>query len=300
VDIQRPFDRAAVRRQRERAAGANFLLREAVVRLVDRLDDVRRTFSDVLALGDRNGELARALDTRPGIRRVVRADFSRLFAHDAAPAVALDEEWLPFVPGSFDLVLSALDLHWVNDLPGALVQINHALRPDGLFLAVLPGGETLTELRQALLEAESEIAGGAGLRVSPFVDVREAAGLLQRAGFALPVADVETLNVSYASAIDLMRDLRALGEGNALMERRRGFTRRAVLLRAAAIYGERFGDVDGRVRATFQLVTMTGWAPHADQPKPLPPGSAERRLAEALGVTEQSAGDRAAPRPRPT
>src|SRR5262249_1039240 len=155
-------------------------------------------------------------------------------------AVASDEEWLPFAPESFDLVMSALDLHWVNDLPGALIQINQALRPDGLFLATMLGGDTLSELREALAEAESELAGGSSPRVSPFVDVREAAGLLQRAGFALPVADVESLTVSYASALGLMGDLRALGEANALMERRRSFARRAVLLRAAALYAERF------------------------------------------------------------
>ena len=193
-----------------------------------------------------------------------------------------DAEALPFAAGSFDLVLSLLDLHWVNDLPGALAQIRHVLRPDGLFLGALLGGETLSELRAVLLAAEAEVSGGASPRVAPKVDLRDAGALLQRAGFALPVADADTLTVSYPNALALMRELRGMGEGNAVAGRSRRFTRRAVLLRAAALYEERFADADGRVPATFQVLYLTGWAPHDSQPRPLHPGSAQASLARAL------------------
>jgi SAM-dependent methyltransferase len=209
--------------------------------------------------------------------------------------VVADEEFLPFAAGTFDLVASCLSLHWVNDLPGALIQLRHALRPDGLLLVSLLGGETLHELRAALLEAEAEVTGGAAPRVSPFADVRDAGSLLQRAGFALPVVDADTITVSYPNALALMRDLRAMGEANALAERRRGFSRRGVLLRAAARYEERFADATGRVPATFKIITLTAWAPHEAQPKPLRPGSAAARLAAALGAVETPAGDKVGP-----
>lgn len=291
------FDRRAVRRQRERAAAAlpshDFLFREAATRLVERLDDVRRTFPTALDLGSHGAIVADALQGRGGIETLVASDLSLAMTRRAAGLrVVADEELLPFAPASFDLVLSCLSLHWVNDLPGTLVQLRHILKPDGLLLVSFLGGDSLHELRRALLEAEAETAGGASPRVAPFADVREAGALLQRAGFALPVIDSDTITVSYPDALALMRDLRGMGEANALTERRRSFTSRAVLLRAAERYQTLFADAAGRIPATFRLVTLTAWAPHASQPKPLRPGSAAARLAEALGAPEQPAGDK--------
>jgi NADH dehydrogenase [ubiquinone] 1 alpha subcomplex assembly factor 5 len=295
------FDRRLVRRHRERAAraldGHDFLLREVAARLIDRLEDVTRRFPLALDLGCHGGELARFLRDRERIERLVQMDLSpamvRLARGDGADGVvAADEEALPFADGSFDLVLSNLSLHWVNDLPGALVQACRALKPDGLFLASMLGGETLRELRAVLLEAELEVAGGAGPRVSPFADVRDAGGLLQRAGFALPVIDRDEITVTYPDAFALMRDLRGMGETNAVNARRRGFTRRDTLLRAAALYAERFADRNGRVPACFHVIYLTGWVPHQSQQKPLRPGSAQARLAQALGSREESAGDK--------
>ena len=179
----------------------------------------------------------------------------------------------------------------MNDLPGALVQIRRTLKPDGLFVGCLLGGATLTELRQAFTQAEAEIEGGASPRVAPFADLRDLGSLMQRAGFALPVTDVETMTVRYADPFGLMRDLRGMGLSNSLTDRRRTPLKRATLLRAAQIYAERFADPDGRVRATFETVWLSGWAPHESQQKPLRPGSAKTRLADALGVREHRAGD---------
>jgi hypothetical protein len=189
--------------------------------------------------------------------------------------------------------VSLLALHAVNDLPGALVQIRRVLAPDGLFLACLLGGATLTELRQAFTEAEAEVEGGASPRVAPFADLRDLGALLQRAGFALPVTDVDTVVVRYADPLRLLRDLRAMGLSNPLAHRRKTPLRRATLLRAMQIYAKRFADPDGRVRATFELVWLSGWAPHESQQKPLRPGSARVRLADALGTSEVSAGEKA-------
>jgi SAM-dependent methyltransferase len=208
--------------------------------------------------------------------------------------VAADEEALPFRDGSLDLVVSALALHFVNDLPGTLVQIRRALKPDGLFLAAMLGGETLTELRRAFAEAEVELEGGISPRVVPFPDLRDLGALLQRAGFALPVADIERLTVRYATVFALMHDLRRMGATNALIERRRMPLRRATLLRMAEIYGRRFADPDGRLRATFEIVWLSGWAPDPSQQKPLQPGSAKMRLADALGTRELPAGEKPA------
>ena len=198
-------------------------------------------------------------------------------------AVAADEEALPFRDGALDLVVSALSLQFVNDLPGALVQIRRALRPDGLFLAALAGGDTLTELRQAFAQAEAEIEDGISPRVAPFADLRELGALLQRAGFALPVTDVDRLTVRYASPLALMHDLRRMGATNALVERRRQPLRRATLTRMIEIYGERFADADGRIRATFEIVWLSGWAPHESQQQPLRPGSAQRATGGCIG-----------------
>jgi SAM-dependent methyltransferase len=198
---------------------------------------------------------------------------------------------LPFGPATLDAVISLLALQTVDDLPGLMLQIRRALRPDGLFLACLMGGASLTELRQSLLQAESEIEGGISPRVAPFADISDLGGLLQRAGFALPVSDTDRFTVRYANPLGLMHDLRRMGATNALIERRKTPMRRATLLRALEIYAERFADSDGRVRATFELVWISGWAPHESQQKPLKPGSAAKRLADALGVAEIPAGE---------
>lgn len=264
-----PFDRRAVRLHRARADAAHdFLRREVAERLVDRLDDVKRRFE-------------RGLDLSPG-REVGAALRNRVARLVDAGAVTFDEEYLPFGAGVFDVVLSSLALHWVNDLPGALAQIRRTLKPDGLFLAALLGGETLRELRQCLIEAEAAVTGGASPRISPMVELRDAAGLLQRAGFALPVADLDELTLTYPDPFALMRELRGLGETNALRLRPKAFTRRAVLFEAARLYVERFAGPDGRAPATFQVIWLAGWAPHESQPKPLPRGSGKVRLGDAL------------------
>jgi NADH dehydrogenase [ubiquinone] 1 alpha subcomplex assembly factor 5 len=297
------FDRGVLRLRRERAArrwgDQAFLKREIASRLVERLADVRRTFPLALDLGCHGDEVAGALTGSKTagsktVEHLIRADLGFGFAQQAkGPAVVADEEALPFASGQFDLVLSAMDLHWVNDLPGALIQIGRILKPDGLFLAAMLGGGTLWQLRQALGAAESEIEGGLSPRVSPFADLRDAAGLLQRAGFALPVADSETIDVEYADPLTLMRDLGAMGESNLVAERRRGLARRATMVRAAEIYAERFTQPSGRIAASFEILFLHGWAPHASQPKPLKPGTAAQRLADALGGVEQSAGEKA-------
>jgi SAM-dependent methyltransferase len=231
-----------------------------------------------------------------GIASLVASDPAAGFLSGLAdPGLVAEAEALPFAPASFDLVLSNLALHWVNDLPGALLQLRQALKPDGLLLVSLFAGETLNELRLCLLEAESEIENGASPRVAPFADPRELAGLLQRAGFALPVVDTDRIEATYPDALSLMRDLRAMGETNAVAARRRSFTRRATVLRAAELYQTRYAGADGRIVARFEIATLTAWAPHQSQPKPLRPGSAATRLADALGAEEKSAGEAARP-----
>ncbi len=280
------FDRGAWRAHRQRAARAgavDFLHAEVADRLVDRLDLVNREFAVALDLGARDGWLARALAERPGTIRVVAAEPAAAFLTGAPGLrVAADPELLPFRDAAFDLITSNLVLHWAADLPGALTQLRRALKPDGLLLAALFGGRTLVELRTALFEAELAEEGGVSPRVSPAVELGDAAALLQRAGFALPVADSEAIAVSYPDLLVLLRDLRGMGETNALAGRRRGALRRATLARAAHIYAERFGDADGRIPATFEILFLCAWAPHPDQPKPLPRGSARARLADAL------------------
>ena len=300
-EVMSVFDRAAVRRHRDRAAagldGHDFLIGEVGERLADRLDDVTRGFPRALDLGCHGGQMGRLLGGRGAIETLVQCDLSPRMARRAdGLGVAASEEFLPFADTAFDLVLSCLSLHWVNDLPGALVQIRRALKPDGLFLAAMLGGETLKELRTALAEAEISEEGGLSPRVSPFADVRDAGNLLGRAGFALPVVDVDTVTVSYADPLKLMADLRGMGETNAVAERRKGLSRRATLIDAAARYRDQFADADGRVPATFQVIYLTAWAPHPSQQKPLAPGSARARLADALDTTEIPAGEKAKPR----
>lgn len=291
------FDRALHRRRLERAARegyAGFLHRRAAEDAADRLSDILRDFPLAVDLGARDGAFARALRGTPAAGRVgavLEADLSpALLAGRATPRVVADEERLPFAPASLDLVVSLLSLHWTNDLPGALLQIRRALKPDGLFIGAFLGGATLTELRQSLLAAEAEVAGGAGPRVSPFADAVDAAGLLQRAGFALPVSDVDRVTVRYEHPLQLLADLRAMGETNVLLDRPRRPLTRGVLARAFELYRERFGEADGRVPATFEIITATGWAPSPTQQQPLKPGSAKSRLADAIGGTEHGFG----------
>ncbi|MET0923739.1 MAG: methyltransferase domain-containing protein [Xanthobacteraceae bacterium] len=292
------FDRRLLRARRLRAQAlgpSTFLIDRVADELGDRLAGVLRSFERAVDLGTPTDAVRRALAASGKVGGIVAADALAgqvPFSLSGSP-VAADEEALPFRDGSLDLVVSALALGFVNDLPGTLIQIRRALRPDGLLLAALAGGDTLTELRQAFAAAEVEIEDGISPRVAPFADVRELGALLQRAGFALPVADVERLTVRYASPVALMHDLRRMGAANALVERRRRPLRRALLERMVAIYGERFSDPDGRIRATFEIVWLSGWAPHASQQKPLAPGSARQRLADALGVKERSAGEKA-------
>jgi SAM-dependent methyltransferase len=294
---QRVFDRSLLRDRRRRAARlgpATFLIDRVAEDLVERLSVVLRRFDLALDLGSPTDALARALARHDAVGGVIAANAvgDDLQLHSGLRVVA-DEEALPFRDASLDLIVSALALQFVNDLPGTLVQIRRALKPDGLFLAALVGGETLTELRQAFAAAEAETAGGVSPRVAPFADVRSLGALLQRAGLALPVADVDRLVVRYASPFGLMEDLRRMGAANPMIERARRPLRRATLRRMAEIYAERFADPDGRVRATFEVVWLSGWAPHESQPKALRPGSATHRLAEALGTLEIPAGEKA-------
>ena len=291
------FDRMLLRARRRRATAAGpetFLLDHVASDLAERLTAVLRRFHLVLDLGAPGDAVRRALADLPSIGTVISADTVLPGRAANAPRfVVADEEKLPFGAAAFDLVVSALSLQFVNDLPGALVQIRRVLKPDGLFVGALAGGDTLTELRQAFAAAESEIEGGISPRVAPFADLRDLGALLQRAGFALPVADVDRIIVRYDSAFALMRDLRRMGATNTLLDRRRTPLRRATLMRVAEIYAERFADADGRLRATFEIVWLLGWAPHPSQQQPLKPGSAQARLADALGTREISTGEKA-------
>ena len=296
-----PFDLNAVRWHRDRSAkkfnNFDFLFIEAVDRLLDRLDDFKSDFHVAAEFGCRTGELAGRLNGRGGIKILLQLDLSPGMAEMAQTRIsqvktpirfvicALTEK-IPLRTQSLDLVLTCLDLHWVNDLPGALLQIRKILRPDGLFLGSLFGGETLSALREVLRDAESEVTGGLRPRIAPFLDVRTAGTLLQRAGFALPVVDSDRVTVSYASALDLMRDLRGMGETNALVERCRTVSPRAIFLRAAALYTERYADSQGRILAEFDLITLTGRSPAPTQQQPVRPGSATASLAAALAATD--------------
>jgi SAM-dependent methyltransferase len=262
--------------------GADFLFVRAAEDLAERLKPVLRPFPAIADIGTPHDAFARAL-------KVIRPDA----AITQIAVMPSQQETLDLQVETFDLTTSGLALQHANDLPGALIQIRRSLRPDGLFIGCLAGGATLTELRQSLAEAESEITGGVSPRVFPFADVRDIGGLLQRAGFALPVADSETITVRYANIFSLMADLRAMGATNVLTERSHRFTSRDLFLKAAEVYQRRFSDPDGKIRATFEIVWLTGWAPHESQQKPLKPGSAKQRLADALGVVERKAGDRA-------
>jgi SAM-dependent methyltransferase len=266
------FDRAVMRRRQNRAlqqGPASFLLDRVAEDIAERLGAVLRTFTAAGDVGTPGDQLRQALAGRVGTLTPV----------DVPDA---DSEGLSLQPQSLDLVVSALALQFVNDLPGLLAQIRRALKPDGLLLAAMIGGDTLIELRQAFAAAEAELEGGVSPRVAPFADLRDIGALLQRAGFALPVTDIDRIVVRYDDAFALMQDLRRMGATNVLVERRRTPTRRATLLRMAQIYGERFADPDRRIRATFDVIWLSGWAPHRSQQQPLKPGSAKMRLVDAL------------------
>jgi SAM-dependent methyltransferase len=274
----RIFDRSAIEHRRARArqlAGDVFLVREAAEGLSERLSSVRRTFSDGLELGAQN---------------VLFSTLHPLAKNWSQLALQRDET-ITAKSEQFDLIVSGLLLHNVNDLPGVLVQVRRALKPDGLFMAALFGGETLFELKDSFAAAELETLGGVSPRVSPFGDVRELGGLLQRAGFALPVADVERTVVRYRDFLTLVSDLRAMGETNVLVERSRRPLSRSTLATAMKHYAAHHADADGRLRATFDIMYLTGWAPHESQQQPLKPGSAKSRLADALKTTEHNAGE---------
>jgi SAM-dependent methyltransferase len=266
----RLFDRALLHARIERArrgGPATFLLDRVAEDMADRLQAVTRGFSNVAEIGSPGELLRKPIADR--FKSITRIDFD-------------ESETLQIEPESIDLAVSALALQFVNDLPGALAQIRRALRPDGLLLAAMVGGDTLTELRQAFAEAEAECEGGVSPRVAPFADLRDIGRLLQRAGFALPVTDVDSLVVRYDNAFALMADLRAMGATNVMVERRRTPTRIATMLRMSEIYASRFSDPDGRIRATFDIIWLSGWAPHDSQPKPLRPGSAKASLEAAV------------------
>jgi SAM-dependent methyltransferase len=313
------FDRLLVRARRQRGlrlGPATFLLDRVADELAHRLRLVLRRFDLAVDLGTPTAAVRTALLRDGAIGAMIAVDpvigplptLPRSApnppprageggeAGDHAAAVALgvaaDEEALPFADNTLDLVVSGLSLQAVNDLPGVLAQVRRALKPDGLFLAALFGGDTLAELRQSFAVAESELDGGVSPRVAPFPDLRDLGALLQRAGFALPVTDVDRITVRYATPLGLLLDLRRMGAANPLVERRRVPLRRATLMRAMEIYAARFADPDGRVRASFDIMWLSGWSPHESQQKPLRPGSAKQRLADALGTTEIAAGEK--------
>jgi NADH dehydrogenase [ubiquinone] 1 alpha subcomplex assembly factor 5 len=292
------FDRGLLRRRRSRFAGEvsqhEFLLDRVATEIAERIEAILREFPLALDLGAFNGVLGRKVGVLPSVGAMIYAESApALAALCPRPAVVCDEDLLPFRDGSLSLVVSGLALHRVNDLPGALIQIRRALHPDGLFLGAALGGRSLQELRKSLLEAEAEEEGGASPRIAPFADVREYGGLLQRAGFALPVTDADLLTVIYPSPRDLMLEIRALGGGNVMAARRKEPLPRRTLQRAEAIYRDRFGTGDGRIKASFEIVYLSGWAPHESQQRPLKPGSAVKRLADALHTEERPAGDKA-------
>ncbi|MEP7029536.1 MAG: methyltransferase domain-containing protein [Pseudolabrys sp.] len=276
------FDRKLLRARQNRARALGpetFLIDRVADELGERLSAILRHFERAADLGTPTGAVRRVVAGSGKVGSIVD--------------VAADEEALPFAEGSLDLVVSALSLQFVNDLPGALIQIRRVLKPDGLLLAALVGGGSLNELRESFAQAESEIEGGVSPRVAPFADVRDLGALLQRAGLALPVVDADRFTVRYPNVFALMRDLRRMGATNIMTERRRAPLKRATLTRMAEIYAQRFADADGKLRASFEILWMTGWAPHDSQQKPLKPGSAAQRLADALGAKENSAGEKA-------
>lgn len=283
------FDRKNVRNHRSRAARIDwakhgFLFEEVSDRVAERLLDISRSFDVALDLGCHGGAFGQQLRNLQKVGTLISADLDGSLMGQNANGlqVMADEEFLPFAPLSFDLIGSILSLHWTNDLPGALVQLFRCLKPDGLFVGAMFGVESLQELKWCLMQAESEIRGGVSPRVSPFTEVRDAGALLQRAGFALPVTDVDMITLKYSSAFDLMKELRGMGEGNALVARQKSFTGREVMYRAAELYQEHYQDADGLIPASFQIIYLAGWSPHKNQQKPLRRGSGQMSISDAL------------------
>ena len=297
----RLFDRGLLRQRRDRASREfrdyDFLHARVADDLLDRVESISRSFDTCLVLGG-GGAVSRALANRPDARAkigtLIEADLSPKMAGLAeGPAVALDEERLAIKEAGVDLILSCLSLHWTNDLDGALIQINYALKTDGFFAGAVLGGATLSELRVALSAADETAGRDPARRVSPFADTIDMAGLVSRAGFAMPVSDVDRVTVRYGDAFALMHDLRKMGETNVLMERSRRPGTKALFVSAAQAYAAAHAGEDGKIPATFEVINFAGWAPHPDQPRPKRPGSAKARLADALGVKEESAGEKA-------
>lgn len=287
------FDRGLVRRNRNRAAATlsdhDFLLNRTMDGLIDRLKDIKRDFPFALLIGGRGAERSLAtLKEAGGIRDLILMDSAENCLPEGALRLHADEEFFPFRENALDMVLSNLTLHTVNDLPGTLLRIRTSLKPDGVFLASLLGGRTLHELRQSMMQAEITVKGGASPHIAPFADKRQMGALLQRAGFALPVVDSDIVTVTYDDPLKLMRDLRFMGEGNCLTDRSRTPPGKALMNEAVRLYREKFTEDDGRVRATFEIIHLIGWAPHASQQKPLRPGSAKNRLADALKTQEHN------------
>ncbi len=296
-----PFNRSLVAKHRDRAAArfgqVSFLKDRAIEDICDRIAIINRSFDRGIDVGSHGGFLAAAMKQRPDIEQKI----GFLAQCDVSPAMMAgapefgfvgDEEHLPLAEKSLDLFVSALSLHWVNDVPGFLAQARLALRPDGLFLGSFLGGRTLQELRAVFVQAETDLGREPGPRVSPFADAQDGAQLLQRAGFALPVADSDVVTVRYDSVFGLFRDLKAMGETASFGGQSGKPLTRTIIARAADLYAEKFADPDGRIRATFEIITLTGWSPHESQQKPLRPGSAKMRLAEALGGVEVSTGEK--------
>lgn len=285
--IPQIFDHALLTARRVKALkqaelGVDFLLREVVDDMEARLAMVLRDFPIAVELGGHTGLLAARLKARKGSEQVYRLEQHEAFFQKGDQGIVADAEMLPLAAESCHLIASPLFLHWVNDLPGCLIQIRHSLKPDGLFLATLLGRDSLQELRDVFLIADSELSGGAAPRVAPLPDLKDMGSLLQRAGFTLPVADQDSLTVRYDTMFDLIRDLRQMGAANMLVDRSRRFLRRATLMRAADLYQQKYADPDGRIRATFQILSLSGWSPHDSQQQPLKPGSAKTSLAAIL------------------
>lgn len=286
----RLFDRQLLRRRLDRSArdfsAASFLKRRSAEDVLDTLSAINRHFDVALEIGRRDGSFAQLLAEHPdALSRIGYLIETDLSVYNN-PAVVLDEEALPFGDETLDLVVSTLAFHTTNDLPGVLVQLRRALRPDGLLIASQFGGETLVELRRVLMEAELEVRGGSGARIAPFAEGPDCVDLMRRAGFNMPVVDTDKVVVSYAHPLSLLRDLRTMGETNILFDRPRKGLNRAILERVFTLYAERYPHPEGGVRATFEIITLSGWKPHESQQKPLRPGSARVRLADALGVKE--------------
>ncbi|QQG35825.1 MAG: methyltransferase domain-containing protein [Micavibrio aeruginosavorus] len=286
------FDRGRIRRQQQRTRNRiqdhNFLINWNLEAIIDRLGDIKRSFPRILLIGSRHDPILKkklAQATRSELMIITDA------CHDDHISVRMDEEFICFAPSTFDLIVSPFSLHCVNDVPGTLIQMRRILKPDGLLLAAFPGGDSLIELRQSFMKAEISLRGGAQMRVHPFIDKQQAATLMQRAGYALPVVDAERLTVTYDNAFRLMQDLRGMGETRALHMGESGMTGKALMMTMARTYQNDFSENGGRVKATFEMVFLSGWAPHESQQQPLRPGSAQSRLAAALGTTEYGTGD---------